>query len=117
MGIFDSICFLPPHIDVSALVGCTDCCDGTDEKTGCRNSCLDKSAALRTAARGLVDQYVAALVDKDQSIAAGHATKAQLLTQVRTIHHDILTQQAAVKVLEGGLGTCHILDPPGLRPF
>ncbi|MEW5299998.1 MAG: hypothetical protein WDW36_002962 [Sanguina aurantia] len=80
--------------------GVCDCCDGTDEKTGCRNSCLDQSAALRTAARGLVDQYAAALDNKAQSIASAHAHKAQLLSRVSTIHGDILTQQAIVKVLE-----------------
>ena len=84
--------FLPP-----------DCCDGSDEVPGkCKNTCLDRSASEREAARTRV-AFIRQALDKKQALIAS-AVEKQRAWQHRKglITNEVSSQMSEVSKLQGG---------------
>lgn len=85
-----------------------DCCDGTDELSGCKNTCIEKNSAKREAIKKQIDDYQAALDRKAQYAAGAAGVRDNIKQRHANVDSDI---EKAEKELERLTGE----HPPGSR--
>ncbi len=79
----------------------TDCCDGSDELEGCKNTCIEKNAAVRETLKQKVEDYKKAL-DKRREYASGAAgSRKTMRARLGGIDGDIAEAGAAVEKAAG----------------
>ena len=87
---------------VSAIVCvCADCCDGSDEAGGCPNVCLEHSAVVRKGLAKQLEEYEAALKQKQALIKDAVVKRRFIASRLQSIDDDIEGSQVELKKLEG----------------
>lgn len=79
-----------------------DCCDGTDELGGCKNTCIEKNSAKRDAIKKQIDDYRAALDRKAQYASSAHGVRTNIKTRFAHVDADIVAAERELERLAGG---------------
>ncbi|GBF96865.1 glucosidase 2 subunit beta [Raphidocelis subcapitata] len=80
-----------PKVMSTAFVddGVCDCCDGTDELEGCKNTCIEKNAAVREGLLQQVDEYKQALAKRRDYAAGAAQERKDMKERLGSIDSDI----------------------------
>jgi hypothetical protein len=78
-----------------------DCCDGTDELSGCKNTCIEKNSAKRDTLKKKIDEYKQALDRKAQYAASAAGVRANMKQRFQNVDQDIVNAGQEVQKLSG----------------
>lgn len=94
-----------PLTSVTRRIAChADCCDGTDELSGCSNTCVEKNAAVREALKAKVAEYKQALDIKEAYKEQAEDLRATLQQRGNVIDAEIAAKAQEVDALQGEPG-------------
>ena len=79
----------------------TDCCDGTDEATGCKNTCRAAGSAARQDLVSKSKEYAAGAKTRQKYISQSLANKAQWKLELLRVQKDISVQQGITDQAKG----------------
>jgi uncharacterized coiled-coil DUF342 family protein len=78
-----------------------DCCDGTDELSGCKNTCIEKNSAKRDAIKKQIDDYKAALDRKGQYVSSAHGVRENIKQRFANVDSEIEKAEQELERLAG----------------
>jgi hypothetical protein len=78
-----------------------DCCDGTDELSGCKNTCIEKNSAKRDALRAKIDEYKASLEKKAQYASSAAGVREHIKQRHQNVDGDIASTEQELQKLAG----------------
>jgi hypothetical protein len=94
-----------PRLVIPALLTAiwfpADCCDGSDEVSGCKNTCLEKNAAVREGLKQKLADYKKALKTKHVVLDSADAKRHHIQERLQNIPADITAAQQRVAQLAG----------------
>ena len=79
----------------------TDCCDGTDEAKGCKNTCRAAGSAARQDLVSKTKEYTAGVKTRQKYISQSQANKAQWKLELLRVQKDISVQQGITDQAKG----------------
>lgn len=79
----------------------TDCCDGTDEAKGCKNTCRAAGSAARQDLVSKSKEYAAGVKTRQKYISQSQANKAQWKLELLRVQKDISVQQGITDQAKG----------------
>lgn len=79
-----------------------DCCDGSDEPSGCPNTCLQASEGLKKSLRDEIGKYDQALGKRAEYVRAAEAARQSWNTRGQTLEQEIQKVKADVAELTSG---------------
>lgn len=79
----------------------TDCCDGTDEAKGCKNTCKAAGSAARQDLVSKTKEYTAGVKTRQKYISQSQANKAQWKLELLRVQKDISVQQGITDQAKG----------------
>jgi hypothetical protein len=88
-----------PHITASLFLA--DCCDGTDELSGCKNTCIEKNSAKRDTLKREIDTYQAALDRKSSYASSANGVRENIKQRFAIVDSDIEKAQQELQRLAG----------------
>lgn len=91
--------FSPPPTPLPAP--CTDCCDGTDELSGCKNTCIEKNSAKRDALNKEINEYKAALDRKGQYASSANGVRENIKQRFQNVDSDLEKAEKELESLTG----------------
>lgn len=93
---------------VSLLMTHTDCCDGTDELGGCKNTCIEKNSAKRDDLKRQIDDYKTSLDRKAQYAASANGVRENVKQRFQLVDTDIEKAEKELQRLTGAFceGNC-----------
>lgn len=74
-------------------------CDGTDELEGCKNTCIEKNAAVRESLKQKVDDYKRALAKRAEYAAGAAQARKDMKARMGVIDSEIAAAEAEVESL------------------
>lgn len=89
-----------PHA-VARVLSAADCCDGSDELSGCKNTCIEKNSAKRDALRKKIDELKAALDKKAAYAASAAGVRENIRQRHANVDGDIAKAEAELERLTG----------------
>jgi uncharacterized coiled-coil DUF342 family protein len=78
-----------------------DCCDGTDELSGCTNTCIEKNSAKRDELRAKIDAYKASLEVKASYASSAVGVRQHIKQRHKNVDGDIKATEAELTKLTG----------------
>ena len=81
----------------------TDCCDGTDEMQGCKNTCRAAGSAARLELVSKTKEYAAGAKTRQKYVSQSQTNKAQWKLDLIRVQKDISTQQDVTDKAKGKL--------------
>lgn len=81
----------------------TDCCDGSDERTGCKDTCVEQGLAALEDLRQRLAAQQAGVAVKKQYVADAAAVVAGWVREKEGLEPQISAQQQEVDRLKGGM--------------
>jgi chromosome segregation ATPase len=84
------------------LLFSADCCDGTDELSGCKNTCIEKNSAKRDAIKRQIDDYKAALDRRGQYASSAHGVRENIKQRFANVDSEIEKAEQELQRLAGG---------------
>jgi protein kinase C substrate 80K-H len=66
-----------------------DCCDGTDELSGCTNTCLKKNAVVREGLQQKIEEYKLSLHKKKEILDSAAKKKSHIVSRLGSIDKEI----------------------------
>lgn len=85
-----------------------DCCDGSDELSGCKNTCIEKNSAKRDALKQKIDEYKASLEKKAQYAASAAGVRENIKLRHQNVDGDIANTEQELEKLTGWYNSCSI---------
>jgi hypothetical protein len=79
----------------------TDCCDGSDERSGCTNKCLEEAATIKQALQAKLANYEAALAKRADYIERAKVKRAEMVDRRANIDKEIEDQKSLIVELKG----------------
>lgn len=83
------------------LGACADCCDGSDELSGCKNTCIEKNSAKRDALKQKIDEYRASLEKKTQYASSAAGVREHIKQRHQNVDGDIANTEEELQKLTG----------------
>ncbi|KAI8473523.1 MAG: glucosidase II beta subunit-like-domain-containing protein [Monoraphidium minutum] len=77
--------------------GVCDCCDGSDELEGCKNTCIERNAAVREGLKAKVEDYRRALARRQEYAAGAADARRAMKERLAGIDAEIAAAEAAVE--------------------
>jgi hypothetical protein len=87
---------------ICPLLFSADCCDGTDELSGCKNTCIEKNSAKRDAIKRQIDDYKAALDRRGQYASSAHGVRENIKQRFANVDSEIEKAEQELQRLAGG---------------
>ena len=87
---------------------CTDCCDGTDEVKGCKNTCKEAGSAARLDLISQAKEFTAGAKTRQKYISQSQASKTQWKSELTKVQKEISVQQGITDKAKG-LPLCKLL--------
>jgi hypothetical protein len=78
-----------------------DCCDGTDELEGCKNTCIERNAVVREGLLQQVEEYKQALAKRKDYAAGAAQARKDMKERLASIDGDIAAAAKEVERLAG----------------
>lgn len=78
-----------------------DCCDGTDELSGCKNTCIEKNSAKRDAIQKEIADYQAALDRKGQYASSASGVRENIKQRFANVDSDLEQAEKELERLKG----------------
>lgn len=78
-----------------------ECCDGTDELGGCKNTCIEKNAAVRESLKQKVEEYKKALAKKKEYSKQAVTKRQDMRSRLAGIDGEIETAKNEVEHYTG----------------
>lgn len=79
-----------------------DCCDGSDEVQGCKNTCKAAGSAARQELVGQTKDYAAGAKSRLKYVSQSQANQAQWKSDLEKVKKDITQQQSVTDKAKGG---------------
>jgi hypothetical protein len=79
----------------------SDCCDGTDELSGCKNTCIEKNSAKRDAIQKEIADYQAALDRKGQYASSASGVRENIKQRFANVDSDLEQAEKELERLKG----------------
>lgn len=80
---------------------CADCCDGTDEVKGCKNTCKEAGSAARQDLVSKAKEFTAGAKTRHKYISQSQTNKAQWKLELIRVQKDISVQQGITDKAKG----------------
>jgi hypothetical protein len=98
---FNVLLFQLPPANALLFPSPADCCDGTDELSGCKNTCIEKNSAKRDALRAKIDEFKASLEKKAQYAASAAGVREHIKQRHANVDGDIASTEQELQKLTG----------------
>lgn len=92
------------HNNHSTPFTSTDCCDGSDELSGCTNTCIEKNSAKRDELKTAIDAYKTSLEAKARYAASAASVRSTIKSRFKAVDGDLAKAEKELERTIGVLG-------------